>query len=537
MTIKIKAVLDHLSTEKGIDKKILVQAMQESLEFSGMKAFRYSAIDVKYDEAHDTLEITPFKLVVAHGCVFDSHKEIDLQEALLIDDQVEVGDEISMPPLTAGQYPRNFTKQFLQVFQKKIMDLHREQIIEFRDIAVGKIVSGTVVRMDKKDLVVDLGDNLLAVLPEKDQIIKEKYKIKDMITAVVLEIRSVKTNTYPVVLSRASAEFIRSLFFQEIAEIQEGVVKIKAIARDVGRSKVAVYSENPGVDPISICIGMRGMRIQNIIRELRNEKIDVVRFDEDYAQYVSNAITPATVTMAYVNEKNQNMQITVPDDQLSLAIGKKGQNIRLTSQLTKWKIEVKSETQWTEYLESCETKLQQDLQITPNEAAILVAKGYTRIRDIVDLSPDMLVKIVFENEDYAAKVLAKAQACVEGQVSHNPDTALEQWLLQEGLVNTEDGSVAQTEDGAGNEVGVSIEYTQFPMERILYWMSGISMVGLSAAAKIEHAQYETIEDLAEETPEILAKKTGLPIRYTQRIFQELKAENKPDTKDKKESTK
>jgi transcription termination/antitermination protein NusA len=278
--------------------------------------------------------------------VQDSYKEIDLGEAQEIDSEVQVGDSLGMK-MDASGFSRIAAQTAKQVIIQKVREAERETIFnEFRD-RVGELINGVVRRFEKGELVIDLG-RAEAVLSHKEQAPREVYRQGDRIKALITDLR-MTTKGPQILLSRSHPNVLAKMFEAEVPEIAEGIVEIMGVVREPGsRSKIAVYSHDSDVDPVGACVGMRGSRVQNVVSELRGEKIDIIPWSEDVARFACNALAPAVVTKVYVDDENRAMEVIVADDQLSLAIGKRGQNVRLAARLTGWRIDIKSETRAAE---------------------------------------------------------------------------------------------------------------------------------------------------------------------------------------------
>ena len=279
----------------------------------------------------------------------DDALEISLEEAKKINQELEIGDnvEVEIIPKDFGRIAAQTAKQ---VIVQKLREAERDILYtEFND-RKGEIVSGIIQKADKNIVVMDLG-RLEGVMPPKEQIPTENYKVNDKIKGYVLDVERGEKGAPQVIVSRSHPDFVRKLLEFEIPEIYEGLIEIKNVSRDPGyRSKVAVYSQNPDIDPVGSCVGQRGIRIQNIINELNGEKIDVIEWNNDPSIFISTSLLPAKILAVDIKEEEKFAQVIVPDDQLSLAIGKSGQNVRLAVKLTGWKIDIKTETQFREIL-------------------------------------------------------------------------------------------------------------------------------------------------------------------------------------------
>ena len=343
--------MNDLEKENGINKDYLLEAIETALVTAYKRNFD-SAENVRITMDRETGEIHVYaeKDVVEKTEDVENPKlQISLEDARKINKRLEVGDkaEIEQVPKNFGRIAAQTAKQ---VIVQKIREATRNFLFDEFNERKGEIVSGIVQKADGGIVVMDLG-RLEGVMPVKEQIPTEKYKVNDKIRAYILDVERGAKGAPQVIVSRAHVDFVRKLFELEIPEIYEGVIEIKGVSRDPGsRCKVAVYSPNENIDPVGSCVGQKGIRIQNIINELNGEKIDVIEWSEDPAVYISAALLPAEVMAVDVKPEEKFAQVIVRDDQLSLAIGKAGQNARLAARLTNWKIDIKSESQFREML-------------------------------------------------------------------------------------------------------------------------------------------------------------------------------------------
>ena len=345
------AVMDELEKERGISKDYLVEALEEAL----VKAYKQNFdveegvenVKVTIDKITGEMHVYSAKEVVEELPV--PELEISLEDARKIDKNYNIGDIVNIE-IKPKDFGRIAAQKAKQVVVQKIREIEKEMVFtEFND-KKGEIVSGLIQKADGKIVVMDLG-KLEGVMPLKEQIPTETYRVNDKIRGYVLEVEKGLKGTPQVIDSRSHPDFVRKLFEFEIPEIYEGLIEIKSVSRDAGsRSKVAVYSRDENIDPVGSCVGQKGVRIQKIINELNGEKIDVIEWNEDPAIYIAAALLPAQVMAVDVKEEEKFAQVIVPDDQLSLAIGKSGQNARLAARLTNWKIDIKSESQIREIL-------------------------------------------------------------------------------------------------------------------------------------------------------------------------------------------
>lgn len=333
--------LNTLEKEKGIDKEVILEAIEAAL-ISGYKRNFNQVQNVRVDINRDTGTIRVYARKKVVEEVFDSRLEISLEEAQKINPNYELDDivEIEVTPKDFGRIAAQTAKQ---VVTQRVREAERNIIYEDFIDREEDIMTGIVQRQDSRFIYVDLG-KVEALLPVSEQMPNETYKHNDRIKAYITKVE--KTTKGPqVLISRTHPGLLKRLFELEVPEIYDGTVEVKSVAREAGdRSKIAVHAENPEVDPVGACVGPRGQRVQAIVNELNGEKIDIVRWSPNPVEYVANALSPAKVLRVKVNEEEKSTQVIVPDYQLSLAIGKRGQNARLAAKLTGWKIDIKSES-------------------------------------------------------------------------------------------------------------------------------------------------------------------------------------------------
>jgi len=404
---------------KRVDKATLIDTIKTSLISAARRKFgQESEIAVELDDAKGVLEVYRVYEVVKE--VEDPEKQISLKEARKMDDEAEVGSEIRML-LPLEEFGRNAVQTAKQVLMQKVREAERERIYEEYKDKVGVIVSGTVRQVDRGNILVNLG-RAEAYLPVREQIRKERYNQGDTIRAVVIEVDK-EAKGPQIILSRTSNQFLQKLFEQEVPEIFDGDVEIKSIAREPGgRSKIGVHSRSEKVDAVGSCVGMKGSRVQAVVNELHGEKIDIVSWSENSSEFVARALAPARVSALRFNEAEQEALAIVEEDQLSLAIGREGQNVRLASKLTGWKIDLTTVRE-VERRDRIEQKLQMDISdmygVTPRIAQKLkgigiltVQKLYkTPVEEILELegigpkTADKLKEMAYETMEELNKAL------------------------------------------------------------------------------------------------------------------------------------
>ena len=347
MAFDMTEAITLIAREKNIDFDTVLETLQESLLAASKKKYDDTDnISFKFDRKANELLMIAEKKVVTE--VSDPNMEISLEEAKEIDPEAEAGDDIEIYIDYEVEFGRNAIASAKQTLIQKIREAERDRIYDEYIDKVGTLVTGVVQQIDKGNVIVNLG-RAEGVLPIKEQIPREKFRQGDRIRAFILDVQ--KSMRGPqIVLSRVSNDFIRSLFALEVPEIYEKVIEIRAIAREPGeRSKIAVYSSDDRIDPVGACVGIKGVRVQSIVRELNNERIDIVPYSSNPEMFVTRALAPAKVVYIDVDEgEEQGMTVAVEDDKLSLAIGRNGQNARLASRLTGWKVSIMSETQYNE---------------------------------------------------------------------------------------------------------------------------------------------------------------------------------------------
>lgn len=345
MNKELFAALDSLEKEKGISKEILFEALEIALVSAYKRNFQ-SAPAVRVNIDRDTGEIKVFSQLKVVENVESEQQEVSLYEARVYDPHSQIGDIVEME-VTPKEFGRIAAQTAKQVVIQRIREAERELIFESFVDRTEEIITGLVRRFEQRNVIIDLG-RTEAVLPIDEQIPYERYRQGERVKTYIVDVK--KTTKGPqIIVSRTHTGFLKRLFEMEVPEIYEGIVEIKAAAREAGhRSKLAVYSNNKDIDPVGACVGPKGSRVQAISNELKGEKIDIVKWSEESEEYIANALSPAKVASVILDSENKTATVVVPDSQLSLAIGKEGQNARLAAKITGWKIDISSETQFTE---------------------------------------------------------------------------------------------------------------------------------------------------------------------------------------------
>ena len=342
MSIETISILEQIAREKGIDKEILVDALKSAVEAAARKKLpEAKELHSEFNEATGEVDIYVEKTVVEE--VTNPEEEISLEEAQELSSEVQLGEQVLVQQILEnyGRIAAQLAKQvILQKVREAEIDLIHKDFIDKK----GELINGIVQRYEHGDLIVELG-KAEGILPRREQVFRETFNRGERIRAYVVDVRKTAKNAM-VILSRTHTGLIERLFEMEVPEISEGMVEIMGIVREPnGRTKIAVRTNDRDIDAVGACVGMRGMRVQSIVQELRGEKIDIVEYSEDPETFIKNALSPAKISRIVVNEKDKHMTIIVAEDQMSLAIGKKGQNVRLAAKLVKWRIDIKGEAE------------------------------------------------------------------------------------------------------------------------------------------------------------------------------------------------
>src|SRR5438067_5770949 len=433
----LNRVIEQVSKEKGINRDIIVHALEDAMLSAAKKTFGLEKnIEAKFNPEVGEVELFEIKTVVE--TIEDTLNQVTLDEARReLDPDAEIGDQLlaKLPPEKFGRIAAQAAKQ--NIIQR-VRDAERDIIYNEFKGRKGELVSGIVQRFEKKNIIVNLG-RTDAILPEKEQIPRERYRQGDRIRAFILDVELAPKGPQ-IVLSRTHPGLLIELFRQEVPEIYEGIVEVKGAAREPGgRAKIAVVSHDRDVDPVGACVGMKGTRVQSVVQELRGEKIDIVHWIPDQAEYVCRALAPAKVSKIIIDDDEHSMEVIVPDDQLSLAIGKKGQNVRLASRLTTWRIDVRSEAEAEEETRRARQSIGAIPGINDMAAELLYQAGFksaeevseSELEDILDvegISKEKAEALHKSAKEYVAEKRRKeeeekAKAQEQAAAAITPDTA------------------------------------------------------------------------------------------------------------------
>jgi len=448
----LNRILEQVSKDKGIPKEALIDAIETAFLTAARKKWGHlGELESHYNEEAGEIELFQFKTVVEN--VENTNIEMSFEDAKGLDPECTFGDVlgVKMDPSVFGRIAAQTAKQ---VIIQKVREAERNVIFgEFKD-RLGEIITGIVRRFEKGDIIVDLG-RAEAVLPKEEQVQTENYKSGERLQGLFLRLD--KDGKGPaIVLSRKSINFISQLFAMEVPEIAEGIVEVKFVSREAGvRSKIAVYSRDSDVDPVGACVGMKGSRVQSVVGELKGEKIDIVLWDQDPARFVCNAIAPAEVVKVIIREREHTMEVIVPDDQLSLAIGKRGQNVRLAAQLTAWNIDVYSETKIEAVASRARAAMTKLIGIDESTTIILYSHSYRSIEDIAKSAVDDFLKIPGIGEDKMRQI---HESCVKAvNEGGSTEVTITEMLKDENILKLQEENKLKKEN---KEVDVVVEVAE-----------------------------------------------------------------------------
>ncbi|MCM2343788.1 MAG: transcription termination factor NusA [Alphaproteobacteria bacterium] len=413
--MELLQVADAVAREKNIEREIVLAAMEEAIQKAGRSKYGHDHdIRAHIDRRSGAIELKRYREVVE--TLEDETRQLTLAEARRIKKTAEIGEFLidNLPPLDFGRIAAQTAKQ---VIMQKVREAERaKQFEEFKD-RTGEIINGVIKRVEFGNVTVDIGGRAEALMRRDETLPREHFKTGDRVRAVIYDVRQ-EIRGPQIFLSRARPEFMAKLFMQEVPEIYDGVIEIKAVARDPGsRAKIAVYSRDNGIDPVGACVGMRGSRVQAVVGELQGEKIDIVPWSGDTPTFTVNALAPAEVSKVVLDEEKKRMEVVVPEEQLSLAIGRRGQNVRLASMLTGWDIDILTEAEESsrraEEFKIRSSLFMEALDVDEVIAHLLVAEGFTKVEEIADSELSELNTIEGFTEDVAAELQNRAITWLE----------------------------------------------------------------------------------------------------------------------------
>ena len=414
--LELLQIADAVAREKSIDREIVISAMADAIQKAARSRYGQET-NIRADINSKTGEIKLQRLLEVVDTVDDYATQISLEDAKKRKPDAEIGDFLSdpLPPMEFGRIAAQSAKQ---VIVQKVREAERDhQYEEYKD-KVGEIVSGTVKRVEYGNVIVDLGRGE-AIVRRDELIPRESFRYGDRIRAYVYDVRREQRGPQ-IFLSRTHPQFMAKLFTMEVPEIYDGIIEIKSVARDPGsRAKIAVVSRDGSIDPVGACVGMRGSRVQAVVNELQGEKIDIIPWSPDAATFIVNALQPAEVAKVVLDEDAERIEVVVPDDQLSLAIGRRGQNVRLASQLTGWDIDILTEQEESENRQKEFAKrsklFMEALDVDEMVAQVLASEGFASIEEIAYVDPDEISSIEGFDEETASEIQQRAKDYIDKQ--------------------------------------------------------------------------------------------------------------------------
>jgi len=414
MLPELKRLIEQMGKDRGIDKSIIIDALEAAMLTAARKKVGADVdIEVHYNEDSGEIELFQFKTVVEK--VLDPHVQVSLEEARRkFDEEAEPGDSLGTK-IEASTFGRIAVQTAKQIIIQRVKDAERDIIYEEYKDRKGELINGFVQRFDGGSIIVNLG-RTEGVIPPAEQVYRETYKRGERIRAYICDVKKLSKGP-PIILSRTHPNFIKALFEVEVPEISEGLIEVVNISREPGkRTKISVKTRDRDIDPVGACVGMRGSRVQSVVQELRGGKIDIVPYSDDPATYVCNALSPAKVNRVIMDEEMRSMEVIVPDDQLSLAIGKNGQNVRLAVKLIRWKIDVKSESMATREEEEGYKSLMKIPGIGQVTAERLYREGLKSITTIAAADPEMLSSLPGVGEKTASLWIKAAGEIINQEI-------------------------------------------------------------------------------------------------------------------------
>ena len=458
--LELLQIADLVAREKAIDKDIVLEAMEEAIQKAARS--RYGAEnEIRAQIDKNTGDIRLFRVLEVVEEVEEPAVQISLEDARYDKPDAEIGDYLasSLPPMDFGRIAAQTAKQ---VIVQKVRDAERQrQYDEYKD-RVGEVVTGVVKRVEYGNVIVDLGR--AEAIMRRDQVIpREHIRQNERIRGIIYEVR--RENRGPqIFMSRTKPDFMAALFAQEVPEIYDGIIEIRSVARDPGsRAKIAVLSNDGSIDPVGACVGMRGSRVQAVVNELQGEKIDIIPWSSDVASFIVNALQPAEVSKVVLDEERSRVEVVVPDDQLSLAIGRRGQNVRLASQLTGWTIDIMTEAEESERRQeefmSQSKRFVEALDVDDTLAHLLVAEGFTEVEEIAYVEPDELLSVEGFDDGLVEELQRRARDFLEAEARAADEKRIElgveddladvEGLTPQMLVALGEAEVKTLEDFAG----------------------------------------------------------------------------------------
>jgi len=412
---ELKRLIEQMGKDRGIDKQIIIEALEAAMLTAARKKLGMQVdIESHYNDEAGEIEVFQFKKVVEK--VIDPEMQISIAEARkTLDEEAELGDSLGMK-IDTSTFGRIAVQTAKQIIIQKVKDAERDNIYDEYKDRKGELVNGFVQRFEGGNIIVNLG-RAEGVVPISEQIQRETYKRGERIRAYLFDVKKISKGPQ-IILSRSHPGFLKALFETEVPEISEGLIEIVNVSREPGkRAKISVRTKDRDIDPVGACVGMRGARVQSVVQELKGEKIDIVPYSDDQAKYVCSALSPAKVSKVFMDDETRAMEVIVPDDQLSLAIGKNGQNVRLAARLTGWKIDVKSETMASTQEDEGYKSLMKIPGVGEKMAEKLFREGLKSVATVAAADPAMLSSLPGVGERTAAVWIEEAAKIIDQELN------------------------------------------------------------------------------------------------------------------------
>jgi len=478
MNVEILQVADAVAREKSVERELVIEAMEQAIRTAARRTYGNKNVEAIVDRETGAMQLSHVRTVVEE--VEDEENELTLEQGKEIDASAEIGTEFreSLPPIELGRIAAQTAKQ---VINQKIREAERERVVEEYEPRVGELITGIVKRVERGNVYVDLGRGE-AVMYREDLLPRESFRQGDRVRAYLREVRNQPKGPL-VFISRSDAGMVLKLFEQEVPEIQDGLIAIQAISRDPGsRSKIAVISTDPSIDPVGACVGMRGARVQAVVNELHGEKIDIIEWTDDPAAFVVNALAPAEIERVMVDEERNTIEVACTEDNLAIAIGRRGQNVRLASELSGWNVEImttgEEQQKRAEEIETAKVDFQAGLDVDDDFASLLVAEGFVTLDDLAYCAIEDIASIEGLDADLATEIQKRARNA----------------LLDKALQGAEE---------EGDEAAVSILSLEGMTREIAEQLAARQMVTVAALADAAIDEIEDVEGLSRDQAEAL----------------------------------
>ncbi|NOR72394.1 MAG: transcription termination/antitermination protein NusA [Mariprofundaceae bacterium] len=409
MNVEMLQVADAVAREKSVERELVLEAMEQALKTAARRTYGNKTVEAIIDRETGVISLNHVRTVVEE--VEEEENDLTLEQGKELDADAEIGTEFreSLPPIELGRIAAQTAKQ---VINQKIREAERDRVVEEYEPRVGEMITGIVKRVERGNVYVDLGHGE-AVMYREDLLPRESYRQGDRVRAYLREVRNQPKGPL-VFISRSDAGMVQKLFEQEVPEIQDGLIAIQAIARDPGsRSKIAVISTDPSIDPVGACVGMRGARVQAVVNELHGEKIDIIEWTDDPAAFVVNALAPAEIDRVMVDEEKNTIEVACAEDNLAIAIGRRGQNVRLASELSGWNVEIMStgeeQQKRTVEVETAKADFQAGLDVDEDFASLLISQGFITLDDLAYCAVEDIASIEGLDADLATEIQKRAR--------------------------------------------------------------------------------------------------------------------------------